>query len=82
MEGCEAVLSLGLGSALVSKTIAEYVTRISSIGNLQKRLSKVEEYVGCLEEEMRKIHAFKRELPLCMFLLSDGECVLQSVSGF
>uniref|UniRef100_A0A7N0TDL4 HTH myb-type domain-containing protein n=1 Tax=Kalanchoe fedtschenkoi TaxID=63787 RepID=A0A7N0TDL4_KALFE len=75
MEGCEGVvaMSLGFGSTgFMPRTIAEFVARISSIGNVQKRLSELDEYVGCLEEEMRKIHAFKRELPLCMLLLSDA----------
>ncbi|CAM8943227.1 unnamed protein product [Rhodiola kirilowii] len=81
MEGCEAVMSLGFGSTnFVSKTIAEFISRTSSIGNVQKRLLKLEEYVRCLEEERSKIHAFKRELPLCMFLLSDAIVYLKEYS--
>lgn len=33
---------------------------------------KLEEYLNRLEEERLKIDAFKRELPLCMQLLTNG----------
>ncbi|KAK9149765.1 hypothetical protein Scep_008522 [Stephania cephalantha] len=33
---------------------------------------KLEEFLACLEEEWLKIEAFKRELPLCMQLLSNA----------
>ena len=33
---------------------------------------KLEEFLSCLEEERLKIDAFKRELPLCMQLLTNG----------
>ena len=33
---------------------------------------ELEEYLSRLEEERLKIDAFKRELPLCMQLLTDG----------
>lgn len=35
-------------------------------------VAKLENSVRSLEEERRKIEAFKRELPLCMLLLTDG----------
>lgn len=35
-------------------------------------VAKLEESVRSLEEERKKIEAFKRELPLCMLLLTDG----------
>lgn len=35
-------------------------------------VAKLEESVKSLEEERTKIEAFKRELPLCMLLLTDG----------
>jgi hypothetical protein len=34
---------------------------------------ELQEYLRGLEEERRKVEAFKRELPLCMQLLTDGE---------
>lgn len=30
------------------------------------------EYIECLEEERRKIQVFRRELPLCLDLVSQG----------
>lgn len=36
------------------------------------RRRKMEECVRRLEEERRKIAGFRRELPLCMLLVSDG----------
>ncbi|KAJ6803800.1 myb family transcription factor EFM-like [Iris pallida] len=48
------------------------------IGNLSKdsdqqtcRISRLQQLIGSLEEEQRKIEVFKRELPLCMYLLDD-----------
>ena len=37
-----------------------------------KQIHRIEEYLNALEEERRKIEVFKRELPLCMQLLQDG----------
>lgn len=39
---------------------------------LVEKTQKLEEFVACLEEEKLKIEAFKRELPLCMQLLTNG----------
>ena len=36
------------------------------------RLQEKKRYIVCLEEEMRKIEAFRRVLPLSMQLLSSG----------
>lgn len=38
--------------------------------------SKLDGYVKRLEDEMRKIEVFKRELPLCMIILKDGGLIL------
>ncbi|KAL2461367.1 Homeodomain-like superfamily protein [Abeliophyllum distichum] len=38
-----------------------------------ERLSKLDDYVNRLQDEMKKIDAFKRKLPLCMLpLTNDG----------
>eukprot|EP00249_Psilotum_nudum_P012183 c23627_g1_i2 orf=497-2107(+) len=37
-----------------------------------ERIQRLEEHVKALEDEQRKIEAFKRELPLCMKLLTDA----------
>ena len=38
----------------------------------QNQSYKLEEFLSLLEEERLKIDAFKRELPLCMQLLTNG----------
>lgn len=65
-------LSLDFRPSFVPKTITDFLKEVSLIGNVTERLSKLDDFVKRLEEEMRKIDAFKRELPLCMFLLNDG----------
>ncbi|XP_042026681.1 myb family transcription factor EFM-like isoform X2 [Salvia splendens] len=40
--------------------------------SLVEKTQKLEEFVACLEEEKLKIEAFKRELPLCMQLLTNA----------
>lgn len=58
--------------AYVHKTIGEFVAEVSRIHSASERILKLEDYVNRLQDEMKKIDAFKRELPLCMLLLSDG----------
>ncbi|OMO56720.1 hypothetical protein CCACVL1_26318 [Corchorus capsularis] len=65
-------LSLDLSLVYVPKSISEFLKEVSKIKNGFQRLSKITDYVKRLEEEMKKIDAFKRELPLCMLLLKDG----------
>jgi hypothetical protein len=40
-------------------------------------MRKLEEYLQSLEDERRKIEAFKRELPLCMQLLDESKLAQQ-----
>lgn len=61
-----------LSSEFLPKTISDFMAEVSAIGDSSQKLSKVEDYVGRLEEERRKIDAFKRELPLCVLLVSDA----------
>ncbi|WCJ31073.1 myb-like transcription factor family protein [Euphorbia peplus] len=65
-------LSLDLSLVYVPKTISEYLREVSMVKDGRLRVSKLDDYVGRLEDEMRKIDAFKRELPLCMLLLNDA----------
>ncbi|KAA3461270.1 Two-component response regulator ARR1-like protein [Gossypium australe] len=65
-------LSLDLSLVYVPKTISEFLKEVSKIKNGFQRLSKITDYLQRLEDEMKKIDAFKRELPLCMLLLKDG----------
>ncbi|XP_012079175.1 transcription factor HHO5 [Jatropha curcas] len=65
-------LSLDLSLVYVPKTISEYLKEVSKVKDASLRLSKLDDFVKRLEDEMRKIDAFKRELPLCMLLLNDA----------
>ncbi|KAM1242950.1 hypothetical protein ACFX2G_035255 [Malus domestica] len=65
-------LSLDFKPTFVPKTISDFLKEVSMIGNVSEKLSKLDDFVKRLEDEMRKIDAFKRELPLCMFLLNDA----------
>lgn len=68
-----AELSLDCSPAFVPRTIPEFLAGMSTIGDASERVSMIDDYVRRLEEEMRKIDAFKRELPLCMLLVNDGK---------
>ncbi|VVA15262.1 PREDICTED: myb [Prunus dulcis] len=70
-------LSLDFRPTFVPKTISDFLKEVSMIGSVSERLSKLDDFVKRLEEEMRKIDAFKRELPLCMFLLNDAILALK-----
>lgn len=65
-------LNLDVGSIFVPKTISDILTEVSMMHDFSKKSSKLDFYVHSLEEEMRKVDAFKRELPHCMQLLRDG----------
>lgn len=39
----------------------------------KENVNKYQEYIDALEEERRKIQVFKRELPLCLDLVSQGK---------
>lgn len=67
-------MELDLDSCFVfiPKTISDFLAELSDIRDDFEKLSKLDDYVKKLEDEMRKIDAFKRELPLSMLLLSDG----------
>ncbi|KAL4355231.1 hypothetical protein GQ457_06G035690 [Hibiscus cannabinus] len=62
-------LDLSLCSVFVPKTISEFLTEVYKIKNGVERSSKITDFIRRLEDEMKKIDGFKRELPLCMFLL-------------
>ncbi|KAL5752871.1 hypothetical protein ACOSP7_023059 [Xanthoceras sorbifolium] len=65
-------LGLGLGLYNVPKTMSELLMKVSETKDESQKLSMLQHYVKTMEEEMKKIDAFKRELPLCMLLLNDG----------
>nr|GMD02634.1 myb family transcription factor EFM-like [Ipomoea batatas] len=72
-----AELSLNCSPTFVPRTIAEFLAGMSTIGDASERVSVIDDYVRRLEEEMRKIDAFKRELPLCMLLVNDAIVALK-----
>jgi hypothetical protein len=57
---------------LVPKTICDFRREVSMIRNVSERMARLEEFIKRLEKEMRKVDAFKRELPLYMNLLIDN----------
>ncbi|KAK6946157.1 SANT/Myb domain [Dillenia turbinata] len=65
-------LSLDLGLACVPKSMDDVLRDVSMSRDKFERKLKIEDFVRRLEDEMRKIDAFKRELPLCMLLLNDA----------
>ncbi|KAM7265283.1 hypothetical protein ACFE04_002966 [Oxalis oulophora] len=65
-------LSLDLSYVYVPKTISELLQQVSKIESNSVKLSKLDAYVSRLDDEMKKIDAFKRELPLCMILITDA----------
>ncbi|KAG6482097.1 transcription factor NIGTH1-like [Zingiber officinale] len=52
---------------LTARTVGGFFKEATADGGV----TKLEESVRSLEEERKKIEAFKRELPLCMLLLTD-----------
>lgn len=70
--GSVSELSLDFKPPYTPKTISGFLREVSVIGDYSKRLLKIEDFLKCLEEERKKIEAFKRELPLCMLLMNDG----------
>ncbi|XP_027361911.1 transcription factor HHO5 [Abrus precatorius] len=65
-------LSLDLSLGFVPKTISLFIGDVSRNRDKCEKLAMLESFVQRLEDESRKVEAFKRELPLCMLLLSDA----------
>nr|XP_043629358.1 myb family transcription factor EFM [Erigeron canadensis] len=58
--------------SMLLKTIGHDQQQISNNNNGHDPTQKLEEFLSRLEEERLKIDAFKRELPLCMQLLTNA----------
>lgn len=70
----ELGLDCGFSSkAFVQKPIERFLADVSKIPCVSEKMSKVGDYVNRLRAEMMKIDGFKRELPLCMDLLRNGD---------
>lgn len=68
----ESSKQMNSDSIFVHKTISDVLAEVSKIHDFSQKSLKLDFYVNSLEEETRKVDAFKRELPLCMHLLQDG----------
>ncbi|XP_068344958.1 transcription factor HHO5-like isoform X2 [Pyrus communis] len=66
------LLSLDSSPLFVPKTITDFLAQLAAIKDGSQRSSELDGYVKRLEDELRKIEVFKRELPLCMLLLKDA----------
>ncbi|RID77251.1 hypothetical protein BRARA_A00179 [Brassica rapa] len=65
-------LNLNLSMYSLAKPLSQFLDEVSRIKDYDSKLSEIDEYVGKLKEERRKIDVFKRELPLCMLLLNEA----------
>ncbi|KAL6012563.1 hypothetical protein ACLOJK_003052 [Asimina triloba] len=74
-------LSLDFKPSFMPKTISAFLREVSGMGDQKKRVARMEEYVACLEEERRKIDAFKRELPLSIEILREEEMQCRFSNG-
>ncbi|KAL5184396.1 Transcription factor HHO5 [Glycine soja] len=66
-------VSLDLSLAFVPRrTVCEILGDIAKSKDGSRRMATIEDLVKRLEDEKKKIKAFKRELPLCMILVNDA----------
>lgn len=66
-------VSLDLSLAFVPRrTVCEILGDIAKSKDGSRRMATIEDLVKRLEDEKKKIEAFKRELPLCMILVNDA----------
>lgn len=71
-----------LNSSFVPVNVSEFFKEISVITDGSERAMKIDEYVLHLQDELNKVHAFKRQLPLCMLLLNDGTYIFMLLHMF
>ncbi|KAK7307602.1 hypothetical protein VNO77_40810 [Canavalia gladiata] len=65
-------LSLDLSLGFFPRTISLFLGEVSRNRDTCEKLAMLDSFVQRLEDELRKVEAFKRELPLCMLLLNDA----------
>ncbi|MFS7920556.1 putative transcription factor MYB-HB-like family [Helianthus anomalus] len=68
---------LNLDFGFIPKSITQFLGDMGRIGSESEKILKAEDLVSRLESEVKKIDAFKRELPLCMLLMNDAIGVLK-----
>ncbi|KAG6406537.1 hypothetical protein SASPL_134141 [Salvia splendens] len=59
------------------KPIGRFLADVSQIRCVSDKILKLDDYLNRLLDEMKKIDAFKRELPLCMLLITEAIVVTQ-----
>lgn len=64
--------SISSNNPWIPKSTGDFLAEVSRMGGVSEKISKLDDYVNRLQDEMKKIDAFKRELPLCMLLLNDA----------
>ncbi|MCD7472728.1 hypothetical protein HAX54_014059 [Datura stramonium] len=62
-------LSLDCRPTFFPTSITDFLRQLTLIRSVPDKLSQIDDYITRLEDEMRKIDAFKRELPLCCSFL-------------
>lgn len=67
-------LNIDLNCCFSAKSFSDLLTEVSLMDDIPMKLSALNDYVYFLEQEQRKVDAFKRELPLSVILLNDGIC--------
>ncbi|KAK7362680.1 hypothetical protein VNO77_04800 [Canavalia gladiata] len=77
MGSVPSELSLDLRPSFVPKTVTDFLYDLSSVPD---KLPRLHDFLARLEDELRKIHAFKRELPLSMLLLNDAISLIKEES--
>ncbi|KAL7265574.1 hypothetical protein ACSBR1_003368 [Camellia fascicularis] len=80
MGSIPSELSLDVRPTYVPKTISDFLGELTAIDSVSDRLLRLDDFVQRLDDERRKIDAFKRELPLCMLLLNDAIATLKEES--
>lgn len=63
---------LTLECRLSATSYSNVLKAINLVSDQFERMRRLDEYLKGLEEERKKIEAFKRELPYCMHLLNDA----------
>lgn len=63
---------LTLECRLSATSYSSVLKAINLASDQFERMRRLDEYLKGLEDERRKIEAFKRELPYCMHLLNDA----------
>lgn len=70
-------LTLDVKPSFIPKSISDFLSELTRIGSISEKIRKIDDFVGRLEDEMRKIDAFKRELPLCVIIVNDAILALK-----